>query len=101
MILVLQRGQYSHLLQLSRAYESCSLVLLEEQLSLSQVGKVSQLCSFVGSLHACCNTSFSLPLWSVNKEKPESKAKHIYILGSLSNDDGDVNENGKKAIGLN
>ena len=23
-----------------------------------------------------------------------------YILGSLSNDDGDVNENGKKAIGL-
>ena len=24
----------------------------------------------------------------------------IQILGSLSNDDGDVNENGKKAIGL-
>ena len=28
-----------------------------------------------------------------------SPYKHSYILGSLSNDDGDVNENGKKAIG--
>ena len=25
---------------------------------------------------------------------------HVTLIGSLSNDDGDVNENGKKAVGL-